>query len=165
MRGWCSDSRGGGTPLQSGWRWRGPATTLPRWGWRRIEGWLTESDKLNAITRRFLVSFGGDAHRSFDAKTTRWSEWIGISNQASIHQVQASVHRRESPASQKAQGHGGLSGLLIAGSLPPRGVGGSLVSGPGIHSADRRVAHPDIFPEIPWLCSANGHCPWQRNFP
>jgi hypothetical protein len=39
---------------------------------------VTEADKLNGISRRFLVSFGCDAHRSLDAKTSRWSEWKGF---------------------------------------------------------------------------------------
>lgn len=39
---------------------------------------VTDADKLNGITRRFLVSFGCDAHRSFNAKTSRWSDWMNI---------------------------------------------------------------------------------------
>ena len=39
---------------------------------------VTDADRLNGITRSFLVSFGCDAHRSFDSKTSRWSEWKNI---------------------------------------------------------------------------------------
>ena len=37
---------------------------------------VTDADRLNGITRRFLVSFGCDAHRTFDSKTNRWTEWM-----------------------------------------------------------------------------------------
>ena len=39
---------------------------------------VTDADRLNGITRRFLVVFGCDAHRCFDAKTSRWTEWMNI---------------------------------------------------------------------------------------
>lgn len=39
---------------------------------------VTDADRLNGIFRRFFVSFGCDAHRTFDAKTSRWTEWKDI---------------------------------------------------------------------------------------
>lgn len=37
---------------------------------------VTDADRLNGISRRFLVSLGCDAHRTFDSKTNRWTEWM-----------------------------------------------------------------------------------------
>jgi hypothetical protein len=37
---------------------------------------VTEADKLNGITKKYSVFFGCNAHRAWDSKTSRWSEWL-----------------------------------------------------------------------------------------
>jgi hypothetical protein len=37
---------------------------------------VTDADRLNGITRRFMVGLSCDAHRTFDSKTNRWGEWL-----------------------------------------------------------------------------------------
>ena len=39
---------------------------------------VTDADRLNGITRRFFVSFSCSAHRTFDPKTSLWSEWKSV---------------------------------------------------------------------------------------
>ena len=41
---------------------------------------VTEADRLNGISKRYLVGFGCDAHRSWDTKTNRWGQWYPIGN-------------------------------------------------------------------------------------
>lgn len=41
---------------------------------------VTEADRLNGITKRYLVAFGCDAHRTWDSKTNRWRDWLPIGN-------------------------------------------------------------------------------------
>jgi hypothetical protein len=41
---------------------------------------VTEADRLNGISRRYLVSLGCDAHRSWDTKSTAWGQWYAIGN-------------------------------------------------------------------------------------
>jgi hypothetical protein len=41
---------------------------------------VTEADRLNGISKRYLVSFGCDAHRSWDTKTNTWGQWYPIGN-------------------------------------------------------------------------------------
>ncbi len=36
---------------------------------------LNEADRLNGITKRYLVSLSCDAHRIWDNKTSTWSKW------------------------------------------------------------------------------------------
>ncbi len=36
---------------------------------------LTEADRLNGITKRYFVSLGSAAHRSWNSKTSAWGEW------------------------------------------------------------------------------------------
>jgi hypothetical protein len=38
------------------------------------------ADRLNGITKRYLVGFGCDAHRSWDTKTNTWGQWYPIGN-------------------------------------------------------------------------------------
>lgn len=46
---------------------------------RVVENSLTEADKLNGVTKRYAVAFGCDAHRIWDAKNSRWGEWLAHS--------------------------------------------------------------------------------------
>lgn len=39
---------------------------------------VTDADRLNGITDRYLVSFSCDGHRTFNSKTSRWSEWKSV---------------------------------------------------------------------------------------
>jgi len=41
---------------------------------------VTEADRLNGISKRYLVGFGCDAHRSWDTKTNIWGQWYPIGN-------------------------------------------------------------------------------------
>ncbi|MEI6175941.1 MAG: hypothetical protein WCS43_03545 [Verrucomicrobiota bacterium] len=41
---------------------------------------VTEADRLNGITKRYLVSFGCNAHRNWDSKTNTWGQWQPIGN-------------------------------------------------------------------------------------
>ncbi len=41
---------------------------------------ITEADRLNGITKRYLVGFGCDAHRTWDTKKNAWGEWLPIGN-------------------------------------------------------------------------------------
>ncbi len=41
---------------------------------------VTEADRLNGISRRFLVALGCDAHRTWDATKNAWHEWYPIGN-------------------------------------------------------------------------------------
>lgn len=36
---------------------------------------VTEADRLNGVSKKYSVIFGCDAHRVWDTKTNRWSEW------------------------------------------------------------------------------------------
>ncbi|QTN32266.1 hypothetical protein HZ994_07955 [Akkermansiaceae bacterium] len=36
---------------------------------------VSEADRLNGITQRYLVAFGSEAHRTWDLKTNTWGEW------------------------------------------------------------------------------------------
>lgn len=36
---------------------------------------VTEADRLNGITQRYLVAFGSEAHRTWDTKTNTWEQW------------------------------------------------------------------------------------------
>lgn len=36
---------------------------------------VTEADRLNGITKRYLVAFGSEAHRTWDTKTNTWGQW------------------------------------------------------------------------------------------
>jgi hypothetical protein len=36
---------------------------------------VTEADRLNGITKRYLVAFGSEAHRMWDTKTNTWGQW------------------------------------------------------------------------------------------
>lgn len=36
---------------------------------------VSEADRLNGITQRYLVAFGSEAHRMWDKKTNTWGEW------------------------------------------------------------------------------------------
>lgn len=36
---------------------------------------VTDADRLNGVTSRFMVGLSCDAHRTFDSKTSRWGEW------------------------------------------------------------------------------------------
>ncbi len=36
---------------------------------------VSEADRLNGITQRYLVAFGSEAHRTWDTKTNTWREW------------------------------------------------------------------------------------------
>jgi hypothetical protein len=36
---------------------------------------LTEADRLNGITKRYFVSMSAVAHRTWDPKTSAWSQW------------------------------------------------------------------------------------------
>lgn len=41
---------------------------------------VTEADRLNGITKRYIVGFGCDAHRSWDTKTNTWGQWHPFGN-------------------------------------------------------------------------------------
>lgn len=41
---------------------------------------ITAADRLNGIAKRYLVSFGCDAHRSWDSKTNTWGQWYPFGN-------------------------------------------------------------------------------------
>jgi hypothetical protein len=41
---------------------------------------ITEADRLNGISKRYLVAFGCDAHRSWDTKSNTWGQWYPIGN-------------------------------------------------------------------------------------
>jgi len=41
---------------------------------------VTEADRLNGISKRYLVGFACDAHRTWDTKTNNWGEWHAIGN-------------------------------------------------------------------------------------
>jgi hypothetical protein len=41
---------------------------------------VTEADRLNGVTRRFLVSFGCDAHRTWDTHGNAWGKWHATGN-------------------------------------------------------------------------------------
>lgn len=41
---------------------------------------VTEADRLNGISKRYLVSLSCEAHRSWDAKTNGWGQWYPINN-------------------------------------------------------------------------------------
>ncbi len=41
---------------------------------------VTEADRLNGISKRYLVGFGCDAHRTWDTKTNAWGQWSPIGN-------------------------------------------------------------------------------------
>lgn len=41
---------------------------------------ITEADRLNGISKRYLVGFGCDAHRTWDTKTNAWGQWSPIGN-------------------------------------------------------------------------------------
>ena len=41
---------------------------------------VTEADRLNGITKRYIVAFGCEAHRSWDTKTNTWGKWYPIGN-------------------------------------------------------------------------------------
>ena len=50
---------------------------------RRITAQTTnEADRLNGISKRYLVSLGCDAHRTWDTKGNRWNQWHAIGNPA-----------------------------------------------------------------------------------
>jgi hypothetical protein len=36
---------------------------------------VSEADRLNGITQRYLVAFGSEAHRKWDTKTNTWGQW------------------------------------------------------------------------------------------
>ena len=40
----------------------------------------TEADRLNGVSKRYLVGFSCDAHRSWDSKTNAWGQWYPINN-------------------------------------------------------------------------------------
>lgn len=37
---------------------------------------VTQADRLNGITKRYLVAFGSEAHRKWDTKTNTWGAWL-----------------------------------------------------------------------------------------
>ena len=39
---------------------------------------VTEADRLNGVSKRYLVSFSCDAHRSWDSKKNAWGQWYPI---------------------------------------------------------------------------------------
>jgi hypothetical protein len=41
---------------------------------------VTEADRLNGISKRYLVGFGCDAHRSWDTRKNAWGQWYPIGN-------------------------------------------------------------------------------------
>lgn len=41
---------------------------------------ITEADRLNGISKRYLVAFDCDAHRTWDTKKNAWGEWLPIGN-------------------------------------------------------------------------------------
>jgi hypothetical protein len=41
---------------------------------------VTEADRLNGISKRYLVAFDCDAHRTWDTKKSAWGEWLPIGN-------------------------------------------------------------------------------------
>ena len=41
---------------------------------------VTEADRLNGISKRYLVRFRCDAHRTWDIKTNMWGQWNPIGN-------------------------------------------------------------------------------------
>lgn len=41
---------------------------------------VTEADRLNGITKRYLVTFGCDAHRTWDHQANAWGQWLAIGN-------------------------------------------------------------------------------------
>jgi hypothetical protein len=41
---------------------------------------ITEADRLNGITKRYMVAFGCDAHRSWDTKNNTWGQWYASGN-------------------------------------------------------------------------------------
>jgi hypothetical protein len=41
---------------------------------------VTEADRLNGISKRYLVGFGCDAHRTWDTKANAWGQWYPIGN-------------------------------------------------------------------------------------
>lgn len=41
---------------------------------------VTDADRLNGVTKRYLVSLGCDAHRTWDTKINRWGEWHAFGN-------------------------------------------------------------------------------------
>jgi hypothetical protein len=41
---------------------------------------VTDADRLNGITKRYLVALGCDAHRTWDTKTNRWGQWYDTGN-------------------------------------------------------------------------------------
>lgn len=50
---------------------------------RRITAQATnEADRLNGISKRYLVSLGCDAHRTWDSEGNRWNQWHAIGNPA-----------------------------------------------------------------------------------
>jgi hypothetical protein len=36
---------------------------------------VTEADRLNGITKRYIIAFGSEAHRQWDTKTNTWGQW------------------------------------------------------------------------------------------
>lgn len=41
---------------------------------------VTEADRLNGISKRYLVGFSCDAHRSWDTRKNAWGPWYPIGN-------------------------------------------------------------------------------------
>ena len=41
---------------------------------------VTEADRLNGISKRYMVGLSCDAHRSWDAKAKAWGQWYPIGN-------------------------------------------------------------------------------------
>lgn len=68
----------------SSFHWSG--TTRRTTEWKRLvvtritAQSVTEADRLNGITRRFLVGFGCDAHRTWNTKANRWGQWYNTGN-------------------------------------------------------------------------------------
>ena len=42
--------------------------------------YITEADRLNGTSKRFLVSLSCDAHRSWDTQANAWGKWYPINN-------------------------------------------------------------------------------------
>lgn len=41
---------------------------------------VTEADRLNGVSKRYMVGLSCDAHRSWDAKAKAWGQWYTIGN-------------------------------------------------------------------------------------
>ena len=39
---------------------------------------INEADRLNGISKRYFVSLGSDAHRTWDTKTKSWGKWHSV---------------------------------------------------------------------------------------